>query len=440
MKRIVCAFLCAVFMISACPLFFAAENETAFAESTVTKPEEQRPGKVRSVKAESADSSSITLSWDKTEGADGYKVYAKAQQEEKYDFICMVTEPLAVIDALTAGSVYSFKIKAFAYAESQKAVFGEPSDEFKAVTAPKKVKNIVTQTISDNSITLAWPASKGATHYEISYFNREENRFIVHAVVESETSFEITGLDAGTVYTFRIRAVKVFDDREAFAAYSDDYSEFTDRDGTPYTKAQIARRYNSTVNALKAKQSLKADYSKVISTYVFDCSYAALTNTCKNIMNLFDGTLKKSLTFQNGAADGYTVSSLIEPYNQAACLKGNDIRSFRYQKTKSGTSYSIKLKSESAGYQNKTTAKPKSNKTVVSSVELQKLKITPVKIIKATQVFDGVQIELTVASDKKNVTLSLTNPVLVTADCKVSSVSFQVNTMYEISESYAFEL
>ncbi|MGN1442376.1 MAG: fibronectin type III domain-containing protein [Acutalibacteraceae bacterium] len=440
MKKILPALLCALFVFSACTFFSSAESEPHTAESTVTEPEEIIIDKVNSIRVQSADSQSITLQWNAVGNADGYKVYFKADNAKKYTSAGTVITPSVVIDSLTSGSVYSFRIKAFRYNEKQKPEYGDLSDEFKTVTAPKKVKNIVTSTISDSSITLSWSASAGATHYEISYFSREENKFIVHAVVSGQTSFEVAGLSPASVYTFRIRAVKVFENQEAFSVYSDDYSEFTDKNGTPYTKAQIARRYNSIINTLKEKKSLKAEYSKTVSTYVLDCSYDSLTSTCKNIMNLFDGKMKKSLTFQNGSADGYTVNSFIEPYDQKARLKGNDILSFSYQKTKDGTEYSIKLKSESAGYKNKTTEKPKSNKTVADTVKLETLKITPLKIKSATQIYDGVQINLTLSSDQKKQTLTLTNPVLVSADCKVSTVSFKVNTMYEINEKYVFGL
>lgn len=440
MKKIIPALLCAILVFSVCTFFSAAESEPPLSESTVTQPEKPVIEQVTSIKAESADSKSITLSWNEVNGADGYKVYFKAESDKKYTSAGTVTNPSAVMDSLKSAAVYSFRIKAFRYNEKQKPEYGELSDEFKAVTAPKKVKNIVTETISDSSITLSWSASAGATHYEISSFSREENRFVVRAVVAGKTVYEVGDLSSASVYTFRVRAIKVLEGQEAYSVYSDDYSEFTDKSGTPYTKAQIARRYNSTVNTLKQKKSLKTDYTKEISTYVLDCSHDSLTNTCKNIMNLFDGKLKKSLTFKNGTADGYTVNSLIEPYNQKAQLKGNDILSFNYKKTKDGTDCSIKLKSDSAVYKNKTTARPKHNKTVVGTVELQKLIITPVKIKSATQTYDGVQIKLHVSGDKKTYTLGFTNPVLVSANCKVSTVSFKVNAMYEISENFVFGL
>ena len=247
MKKIIPALLCAILVFTVCTFFSAAESEPPLSESTVTQPEKPVIEQVTSIKAESADSKSITLSWNEVNGADGYKVYFKAESDKKYTSAGTVTDPSAVMDSLKSAAVYSFRIKAFRYNEKQKPEYGELSDEFKAVTAPKKVKNIVTETISDSSITLSWSASAGATHYEISYFSREENKFVIHAVVAGETSFEVSGLAPASIYTFRIRAVKVLGTQEAFADYSDDYSEFTDKDGTPYTKAQIARRYNTSV-------------------------------------------------------------------------------------------------------------------------------------------------------------------------------------------------
>lgn len=273
MKKIIPALLCAILVFSVCTFFSAAESEPPLSESTVTQPEKPVIERVTSIKVESADSKSITLSWNEVNGADGYKVYFKAESDKKYTSAGTVTDPSAVMDSLKSAAVYSFRIKAFRYNEKQKPEYGELSDEFKAVTAPKKVKNIVTETISDSSITLSWSASAGATHYEISSFSREENRFVVRAVVAGKTVYEVGDLSSASVYTFRVRAIKVLEGQEAYSVYSDDYSEFTDKSGTPYTKAQIARRYNSTVNTLKQKKSLKTDYTKEISTYVLDCSH-----------------------------------------------------------------------------------------------------------------------------------------------------------------------
>lgn len=443
-KKIISVLLCAVLAVSSALFSFAAQAETksstdaAVSQSGESKSEFSSE-KVSGIKVRTADSRSITLDWNAVSGADGYKIYGKAEGEKDYKLLDTVKKESATVKKLKSGSVYSFKIRAYQKEENIKAVTGKYSDELKAVTAPSKIKKIVTQSISKSSITLAWSASAGATHYEISCFNAKKNKYVVYGVVEGKQSFRIADLLPGRVYTFRLRPIKVCGSQNAFGAYSDEYSECTDKSGTPYTKAQVAERYNSTVNSLKAsKESCRTDYQKTVSTLVMDCSYPSLISTCRNIMNMFEGELNKNLTFKNGSAAGYTMNSLIEPYSKNAALKGNDILSFSYKKSSENTLYTIKLKSESTEYKNKTTGKPTSNKTVITPVELQTLKITPVKLKSAEQVFDGVQIKLKVSNDGTKKTLALTNPVLVKADCKVSTVRFHVNVMYEINESYTF--
>ncbi|MGN1194887.1 MAG: fibronectin type III domain-containing protein [Acutalibacteraceae bacterium] len=445
MKKIISVLLCALIAVSSVLFSFAAEAETenstdAAASQSSENTSEIVPQKVSGIKVKTADSSSITLSWDDVSDADGYKIYGKAESEKDYKLLDTVKKASAAVKELKSGTVYSFKIRAYRKDENKKAVYGKYSDEFKAVTSPSKIKKIVTQSISKSSITLSWSSSAGATHYEINYFNTEKNKFVVYGVVEGKQSFEIADLLPGRVYTFTIRPIKVYDSQNAFGAYSDEYSEFTDKTGTPYTKAQVAERYNSAINSLKAsKESYSADYKKTVSTLVMDCSYPSLISTCRNIMNMFEGELNEKLTFKNGAADGYTMNSLIEPYSKNASLRGNDILSFSYKKSSENTLYIIKLKSESAEYKNKTTGKPTSNKTVITPTELQTLKITPVKLKTATQVFDGVQLKLKLSNDGTKKNLIITNPVLVKANCKVSTVNFSVNVMYEISESYVFK-
>lgn len=444
MKKFFSVILCAVIAVSSVLFSFAAEETpesgTAAVTQSVENTIEATPKKVSGVKVKAADSRSITLSWSKVSSADGYKIYGKAENETDYKLLSTVRKATAAVKKLKSGSVYCFKVRAYRKDENGKTVYGKYSDELKAATAPSKVNKIVTQSITKNSITLSWSAPKGATHYEISFFSAEKNKFTVYGVVEGKQSFEIADLSPGRIYTFKIRPIKVCGAQNAFGAYSDEYSEFTDKDGTPYTKAQAAVRYNNAVNSLKAsKESCTVQYSKKVSPVVLDCSYPSLVSTCRNIMNMFEDELKRTLTFRNGTAAGYTMNALIEPYAESAALKGNDILSFSCKKSSDSTLYTIKLRSESTGYKNKTTEKPAGNSSVMTPVALESLRIKPVKLKAAQQVFDGVSLNLRLSDDGTKKTLTLTNPVLIKADCKVSTVNFSVNIMYEIKESYVFK-
>lgn len=272
MKKIISVLLCAVLAVSSVLFSFAAEEKTeSSSAAAVTQSSESKnefvAEKVSGIKVKSADSRSITLVWNPVNGADGYKIYGKAEGEKDYRLLDTVKKESVTVKELKSGSVYLFKIRAYQKEENQKAAYGKYSDELKAVTAPSKIKKIVTQSISKSSITLAWSASTGATHYEISCFDASKNKFVVYGVVEGKQSFRIADLLPGRVYTFRLRPIKVCGTQNAFGAYSEEYSEFTDKSGTPYTKAQVAERYNSTVNALKAsKESYHADYKKTVST------------------------------------------------------------------------------------------------------------------------------------------------------------------------------
>ena len=440
MKKLLSVLLCAAVIFSSAVISFASETGTTETTASVSTAAEAIPAKVSGLKTEKSGSGSITLCWSPVSGADGYLIFAKAENAGKYEKIANIKENRAVVQELQSASVYCFKVQAYRETENGKPAYGSLSNELKAVTAPAKVKKIVTRSISKNSITLLWSASAGATHYEISLFSSKDNKFMVYGVVENKTVFEIADLLPGRIYTFRIRPITVYGGQNAFGEYSDNYSEFTDKDGTVYTKSQAAVRYNEAINTLKQTKDCSAAYKKAVSTQVLDCSYRSLTSTCKNIMKLFEGQLQKNFQFKDGKADGYTMNSLIEPYSQPAALKGNDIFSFSYKKDENFTYYSIKLKSESAKYADKKTAAPSSGKTVMSTVALENQRIAPVKLKSATQVFDGIQIKLKLSNDGTRKSLAFTNPVLVKANCKVSTVNFSVNVIYEINESYAFKI
>lgn len=425
--------LCLIFAVCAS----AASQAEATSASETTAAAQTEIAKVTGVKCVTASEKYITLTWDAVENAQGYAIYS-AESGGKFERVGTVKRSTAKLGPFSSGTTYSFKIRAYAKNEDGKTVTGKFSEVFTAATSPSSIKRLVTKDISTDSITLSWSAAKGATHYEIYIFSKEKNSFVLYGVVEEKTVFTVSDLLENRIYTFRLRPVRVSEGNNAFGAFTSDYSEFTDTTYIPYTKAQAAKTYNNAINLAKKRQDFTLSYQKTVFTYAIDCSRDALMKTFKNIMNLFDGEVSEKYTFKDGKSGSVTADSIIEPYNTEASLKGNDILSFKYTQGKTMDKLEIKLRTDTAKYANEKTVAPLCNKTVTSLVQLETLRTTPVKIKSAVQTFDGVSITAKIQHGGVLRSLVMENPVLVDAQCKVSTVNFTVQGMYAINQTYKF--
>ncbi len=74
-----------------------------------------------------------------------------------------------------------------------------------AQSAPPKPTNVSTSNVTNDSITLTWTRSSGATSYEVRY-NRETNNFTDYSDVGDVASYTFTGLSAARAYVMNVRA------------------------------------------------------------------------------------------------------------------------------------------------------------------------------------------------------------------------------------------
>jgi hypothetical protein len=110
--------------------------------------------------------------------------------------------------AITPGS--EFKVRCRAVRGSEYSEWTEYSDNYSTMpAAPSKIT--VCKTKSDTSIYLEWAAAKAAKTYEIEYTTKKEyfdgsDQTTTKSGIEG-THFEITGLEPGEEYFFRVRAL-----------------------------------------------------------------------------------------------------------------------------------------------------------------------------------------------------------------------------------------
>jgi len=137
-------------------------------------------------------SSSVSLSWNASAGATGYKVYRGTS-------VTTVTGTSATISGLTPSTTYSFTVSATNSAgESAKSGAVSATTGSGTGTPPPAPTGLRATTIGPTSVSLAWNASAGATGYKV-YRGTS-------VTTVTGTSATISGLNAATTYTFTVSA------------------------------------------------------------------------------------------------------------------------------------------------------------------------------------------------------------------------------------------
>ena len=139
----------------------------------------------------------VTLRWDAVAGAASYAVYQGTNDNKIQD----ITEGTsAVVTGLTNDQAYSFWVSAVSSSGSSQSV--ETAATPKALgTAPASAPT-VTAEAGANQVRLSWTAVAGATSYRLY-----QNTVALMPDISGRVSHTVTGLTAGTSYSFTVSAM-----------------------------------------------------------------------------------------------------------------------------------------------------------------------------------------------------------------------------------------
>ena len=301
---------------------------------------------------------------------------------------------------------------------------------------PKAIKSIITDEVGKDYITLSFSKVKSATAYEVWIYSEKSNGFYLYDTTVENTC-TVKGLKKDCVYSFRIRPVNKTENGTSYGDFIY-HCEFTDTEGLPQTNSQAAAYYNRKVNSAKEKEDFTLTVKKTVETEAYSTTKYSLLRTVKNMMNLFEGTLKKTYRFKKGADGTSTPVKVIEPINQASSLKGEYIKSFEFTEKEDRINLKIKLRPESTSFTAKKTNTPVYHSSVMKKVNISRLKTAPLEIKKGYCFFDGAEISATVKNGNL-IRLRLKNDVSVFADLKVSTLDFGTETGYITDTIYNFK-
>lgn len=174
------------------------------------------PAKVTSLKASSQTASTITLNWNKVNGAGGYAVYLYDLDYEEYEKIATVTKNTAKISKLTSGKTQKFIVKAFQKV-GKTTYYGSASSALSATTLPAAPK--IKATTKSDSITLSWGKVSGANGYVVYSYNAKTKKYTKLTTL-STTKTTIKKLNPATAYSYSVRAYRKFGGKNYYSSYS----------------------------------------------------------------------------------------------------------------------------------------------------------------------------------------------------------------------------
>lgn len=161
----------------------------------------------------------VTLSWTRSSGATGYRIYKYNSKTKKYEKVATTTKTTYKIKNLKAGTDYTFKVKPYIKLSDGTAVWGEAS---KIATATKPSKPTLKVTSTKKGVaSVSWSDVSGEKGYVLYYSTSKDKGFKKVSTYKSNTlSAEKAKLTSGKTYYFKVRAYKSTEDGNVYSAYS----------------------------------------------------------------------------------------------------------------------------------------------------------------------------------------------------------------------------
>lgn len=164
-----------------------------------------KPGAVSGLKVNGYTTNSVKLSWDKTQGADGYVVYRYDSAKKNWVRLAKLTGTSYTATKLLSGTSYKFAVKTYNTVDG-KEVGGAKLSQVFTGTNPDKV-NFTVKSPGKGTAAFNWSKVRGASGY-IVYYKANAKDSWHRLTVTNSTSFTKKGLTSGHNYTFTVKAYR----------------------------------------------------------------------------------------------------------------------------------------------------------------------------------------------------------------------------------------
>lgn len=282
------------------------------------------PGQVTSVTRGSVNTQAVSFSWKAPANADGYYVYRYDFGKKKYSYIGLTTATKYTLKGLVPNTEYGFAVRAFMNDGKKRVIAQKHSGLFAVSTTPMPVQNFscLDDSLYFDKITVKWSKASGISGYVLYYSaaGASEKKLVLSA---DKTSVQVTGLNPGTTYTFRLRAYRTSRSVNYYSA------NVTLTASTSYIPTTASEAVSSFVKAFNMTKTTKNDLSLIVRSGVT----ASDSNPQSELSDKTAEALKAGLPtvmqyqFRNGVdtATGVSLGSVLLPNADTLTIGESDL-------------------------------------------------------------------------------------------------------------------
>ena len=259
----------------------------------------------------------LRINWTKNTTADGYIV--EMYQGNKWVRIAKITNNNTTTfrkAGLKAGTAYKFRVKAYKMS-GKTAVYSAYSTELAARTNPSVMTGAKLGGRAADALRINWSKNASADGYIVEMYQGNKWVRVAKITNNSTTTFRKAGLNASTVYKFRVRAYKMSGSTALYGNYS----------------ATVTARTNpSIVKGVKiggkAKDALRVNWTKNASAqgYIVEMYKGGKWVRVAKITNSNTTTFRKSGLAKNTAykfrVRAYHMSGMTALYGNYGSVSG----------------------------------------------------------------------------------------------------------------------
>ena len=163
----------------------------------------------------------VKLTWSKSTGATGYRVYQYSPSKGKYVIKTTVKGTTTYsVTGLKSGAEYQFKIKPYFKTSDGTVIWGSASSAFTTATEPSKPKVSLSST-SKGKVVVSWNNVSGETGYQIYYSTKKSSGYTkLTSVGANKTKATASKLSSGKTYYFKVRAHKKVNGKTIYGTFS----------------------------------------------------------------------------------------------------------------------------------------------------------------------------------------------------------------------------
>jgi fibronectin type 3 domain-containing protein len=192
--------------------YYKVDGKTVYGVYSDILTASTKPSAVTNVKVSKRTQNSITFTWDKVSKCTGYRIYMLDKKTGKYLINGTVTTNSYTVTDLDIATDYSFKIYSYYNTDgSQKYVSGtsllSPCKEIiNQSTKTGKTYGVTVTATTDTKVSLKWDDIKYRHDGYFVYVYDESGKLVRRSTLSDVNSCNVTRLDSGKTYTFKIRA------------------------------------------------------------------------------------------------------------------------------------------------------------------------------------------------------------------------------------------